>query len=130
MKKPFDRATARYMYVLIRTDLTPAQQTVQAIHAGMQAVAQHGGLTHDTRLSLLSVHSLEELEEWARRCHEQGISFELFHEPDHDIGWSALATAPISAEQGRVFRRARLWTPAMPHQAPSPKDLSTYTLSA
>ena len=113
MKQAFDRASARYVYILVRTDLSPAQQTVQAIHAGMQAIGVHGGLKEDTRVSVLAVRTEEELDRWAFVCGQSGVPFEVFMEPDHDIGLSALATAPISAELGRCFKKLPCWQPPM-----------------
>lgn len=110
-KAPFDSATARYVYVLVRTDLSPAQQGVQACHAAMTATAAFGGLTHDTRLAMLAVDGPHELQRWIERLDRKDVPFKTFWEPDHNTGWSALATAPIGRKDGRVFAGLKPWNP-------------------
>lgn len=111
-KVAFDKQEARYVYVLIREDLTPAQQGVQAVHAAMSAIHKYGGLTEDTRLAMLSVRDAKALEGWLEKLGRRGVPHQAFFEPDHGIGWSSAATAPISAEQGKIFRSLRLWDPS------------------
>ena len=108
-KQPFCREQARYCYVLIREDLSPEQQTVQAIHAAMAATAEHGGLTPDTRLALLSVKDQPHLLTLAGQLEQSGARFSLFEEPDHGIGFSALATAPGFHKDFRLLHRLPLW---------------------
>lgn len=110
-KAPFEKDEAKYVYVLIRTDLSLAQQGVQAVHAGMAAIHEFGGLTDDTRLAMLSVNSEKELEFWAERLETNGINFKIFWEPDNNTGWSALATAPISRQEGKVLKKLMRWNP-------------------
>ena len=108
-KQPFDRETAEYCHVLVRTDLSLPQQAVQAIHAAMAATAEHGGLRPDTRLALLAVPDQPSLLAWGQRLMAKGIAFSLFEEPDHGIGPSALATAPAPMAQRRCLQRLPLW---------------------
>lgn len=108
-KQPFCREQAKYCYVLIREDLSPEQQTVQAIHAAMAATAEHGGLTPDTRLALLSVKDQSHLLTLAGKLEQSGAQFSLFEEPDHGIGFSALATAPGFHRDFRLLHRLPLW---------------------
>lgn len=110
-KQGFDKEAAKYVYVLIRSDLTLSQQGVQAVHASMAAIHSHGGLTNDTRLALLTVKDELELLKIEQKCQLNFVAYEKFWEPDHMIGWSALATAPISREQGRIFKNLKLWKP-------------------
>ena len=108
-KQPFDRHTALYSYVIVRTDLSAQQQTVQAIHAAMAATAHHGGLTDDTRLALLAARDQRQLYDIADALEREGIAFSLFEEPDHGIGASALATAPGPFARFRCLKRLPLW---------------------
>lgn len=110
-KAPFQKEEAKYVYVIIRTDLSLAQQGVQAVHAGMSAIHEFGGLTDDTRLAMLSVENEEELEEWAKKLEIKGINFKMFWEPDNNTGWSALATAPLSKQEGKIFKKLGRWNP-------------------
>ena len=99
-KAPFEKSEAKYVYVLIRSDLSLAQQGVQAVHAGMAASHEFGGLTDDTRLAMLSVNNEAELEFWAKKLEMSNVIFKAFWEPDNNTGWSSLATSPISREEG------------------------------
>ena len=112
-KQPFDRAAARYCHVLVRQDLPLAQQAVQAIHAAMACVHEHGDLPPDTRLVLLAVPDQPSLLAWSSRLGERGIAHSLFEEPDHGIGPSALATPPAPLSQRRLLGRLPLWSPAL-----------------
>jgi len=107
-KVPFDRSSARYCYVLVRADLSFEQQAVQATHAGMRAVAEHGNLSEDTRLALLSVKDQDHLLECAGSLVDAGIPFSLFEEPDYSMGASALATAPGPALPLRWLKKLPL----------------------
>lgn len=112
-KQDFNRETAKYVYILVRTDLSIEQQSVQAIHAGMAATHKFKELSEDTRLALLAVPSEKELEGWMHKLTEKGIAFEPFFEPDYETGYSALATIPISSTQGRCMKSLNLWSPAL-----------------
>lgn len=118
-KAPFDPALAKTVYVLVRTDLSLAQQAVQACHAGMQAVARFGGLEPDTRLALLAIEGSEDLARWQRQLDNRGIPFTVFWEPDHNTGESALATPPLDERQGKAFARLPLWE-GSPQGVPEP----------
>lgn len=110
-KAPFEKEEAQYVYVLVRSDLSVSQQGVQAVHAGMAAIHKHGGLTDQTRLAMLSVQDECELRRYAEKASEAGLDFEIFWEPDNNTGWSALATAPISRKQGKIFKKLSMWNP-------------------
>lgn len=77
----------------------------------MAAIHSHGGLTTDTRLALLVVKDEAALLKMEQKCQDNFIPYEKFWEPDNMIGWSALSTAPISKEEGRIFKNLRLWNP-------------------
>lgn len=108
-KQSFDRNTAMYSHVVVRADLSPAQQVVQAIHAGMSVTAQYGGLQEDTRLVLLSVKDQQELSELAGKLESNQIPFSMFHEPDYGVGYSALATPPDVLKNRKAFKKLKLW---------------------
>lgn len=108
-KVAFDRATATYSYVLIRADLSLEQQLVQAVHAGMKAVHDHGRLCEDTRLAVLAVQDQAQLLDCAAELADAGVSFSLFEEPDYAMGASALATAPGPALRLRCLKKLPLF---------------------
>lgn len=106
-----DRDTKSYVYILVREDLTIAQQGVQVAHAGMLAISKHGGLKEDTRLVVLKVKNQQQLLDYFDMSKDNGLKAEKFFEPDYDIFWSAMSTAPISREEGKIFKKLPLWRP-------------------
>lgn len=108
-KMAFDRQTATYSYVLIRSDLSIEQQLVQAVHAGMKAVGEHGNLCPDTRLAVLAVRDRAHLLQCAGELADAGIAFSLFEEPDYAMGASALATAPGPSLNLRCLKKLPLF---------------------
>lgn len=109
-KIEFDKENVNYVYILVRKDLSKEQQGVQAVHAGMASVHEHKGLKSDTRLVLLSVEDESDLLQWKEKTIYKDIKHEMFYEPDYGIGWSALATAPISRKEGKIFKKLNKWT--------------------
>lgn len=109
-KQSFDKDQARMSLVIIRTDLTHPQQMVQACHAASMAGHRFTGWGDDTRMALLAARDIEQLGETADRLRKLGLEFHEFFEPDHGIGISAIATAPVSWRQAtRALRHLPLW---------------------
>lgn len=109
-KQPFNKDEASMSLVIIRTDITLAQQMVQACHAASMAGHRFDGWKDDTRMALLAAKDLETLAGAADRLSKAGIDFHEFFEPDHDIGISALASAPIPWKKAtRALRHLPLW---------------------
>lgn len=111
-----------HVYVVVRTDIPPIRQAVQACHAAHEAGASfyrpHGGmhftgnelvepsLKHrGSNLVLLAISSEEELMQLAKDLSETSIRFEMFFEPDYSMGWTALATEPISGKMRESFKK-------------------------
>lgn len=98
-----------YTYVLVRADLSVAQQAVQACHATLEAGFLFQRPNEHPHLVLLQVADEETLLAERARLEAEGIQHAVFFEPDNETGYSALATAPISREVGRAFRKLPLW---------------------
>ena len=99
-----------YVYVLVRKDLSLAQQIVQAGHACLEAGFAFPRPARPTHLVVLEVADREALDAAARRLSLAGIDYQLFFEPDDALGHTALATRPLGrpAERHRL-RRYPLW---------------------
>jgi hypothetical protein len=111
-KQDFDRDQARMSLIVVRQDLTLPQQLVQACHASSMAGHHFPGWAQDTRMALLAAKDLNHLLEAVRRLRSLDIPFCDFFEPDHAIGFSALATAPLPWKQARkALPKYELWTP-------------------
>jgi hypothetical protein len=94
--------------VLVRADLTPEQQLVQAVHA-----AHNAGLSFPApkQLSVVVCRVPDEgsLRRAASRIGARGVQFTMFGEPDLDGQDTALATEPVRPDQRRIFSRYHLW---------------------
>lgn len=98
-----------YTYVLVRADLGLAQQAVQACHAALESGFLFPRPEAHPHLVLLQVENEEALLEEKAKLEASEVAHAVFFEPDNATGYSALATAPLSREQGRAFRRLPLW---------------------
>jgi hypothetical protein len=109
-------AEATYtLYVLVRTDIAPAQQAVQAAHAAAEAARRLYRPEHGVaRLVLLALAGPEALERCRMHLLERGIEHEVFFEPDDEMGESAIGTRPLREAERRTLERYPLW------HAPSP----------
>ena len=65
--------------------------------------AQTPVLSLDTILNRIDQNNLQ--------LKSYGLKAERFYEPDYDIFWSAMSTAPISREEGKIFKKLPLWKP-------------------
>ena len=100
------------VYVLVRSDISLAQQVVQASHAaaemGRRFYRPHHGIAS---LIVLTVPDKAALMAARRHLSLKAIAVELFFEPDFDIGESAMASEPVSDIQRRYFSSWPLWKP-------------------
>lgn len=91
-----DRTAAKKFFVVVRSDLTPAQHGVQAVHAALAFVAEHGGASEVAlcNLAFLSVRDEEGLHKLLRRAAASGTRWTLFREPDLENTVTAVAFEP------------------------------------
>lgn len=97
-------------FVLVRQDLTLAQQLVQACHAAMGAGFEFTSGEHP-HLVLLGVPDKLSLDSWNAVLDRLEVPRHLFFEPDDGVGNSALATAPLPRRHWKHFRDLPLWAP-------------------
>lgn len=90
-----------YVYVLVRSDIEPEQQLVQAAHATLEAGFRFRAPDQTAHLVALSVASEAELLQAAARLEHEGVEHHVFFEPDNAMGHSALATEPLQASRLR-----------------------------
>ena len=95
----------------MRSDLTSAQQTVQAIHAALALALDPGmdGLfsTHP-HLVLAKVKDERELLKWADKLDAKGVKFSVFREPDIGDKATALATEPLHDQRRSYLKNLQL----------------------
>ncbi len=100
-----------YMYVFVRTDLTSAQQIVQAAHATYDAGQKFVKTEYPLHLILFGVKDESALLKASERIGMYGIDHCMFFEPDFDTGYTAIATEPLYAGQRDVMRKYDLYLP-------------------
>ena len=104
-----------YIYTFIREDISPAQKIVQLGHACHEAgkLLNHSEHKHVSSLILLSAKDEDDLLDIAERIDRAGIEFYMFHEPDNDMGYSAICTRPVISQRERTFfQKWDLYKPA------------------
>lgn len=94
------------LYVLIRKDLNPSYQAVQAGHAVAEWLLQHGQVTDwkNGTLVYLGVDNEEALEHWAQKLDSKHMEWTEFREPDIEDQRTAIACL----HDGKVFKNLRL----------------------
>ena len=97
--------------MLVRRDLPLAAQIVQVGHACLEAGRRFVQATAaPCHLVVLEVPHRAALLDAADRLDAAGLPYVLFWEPDDALGFTALATRPVTTEQERrLIRRYPLW---------------------
>ena len=93
------------MYIFIRQDLSPTYQIVQAAHTTHQAGIRFGKTELPTHFVLCGAKDQADLEKISLYLHRNGIEHEMFFEPDHNTGYTAIATKPLYGDERRPMRR-------------------------
>jgi len=97
-----------YVYVLVRTDIPVPDQIVQVGHVCYEAGLKFKA-DPDTFMVLCQVANEEDLLEAEARLTEAGIETHKFHEPDDDMGYTALCSQPLQGKSRNAFRKYKLW---------------------
>ena len=94
-----------YTYIFVRKDMKMVYYIIQAAHA-----AQEAGIAFGAHKSGLPIHfglfemrDEKELFKTSKYLEQNGIRFKLFHEPDDDTGYTAIATEPVTGKK-RVMK--------------------------
>jgi alpha-beta hydrolase superfamily lysophospholipase len=93
------------LFVLIRKDLSPSQQAVQAVHGAAEYMKHHSDWQNGT-LVLLGVPDLPDLKVWTSRLETAGIAHSTFFEPDINEHTSVAAVLDTVSNAGhKRFKR-------------------------
>jgi hypothetical protein len=76
------------------------------LEAGSRFYSNHGT---PANLVLFQVQNIAELDEATVACIQAGIRLEYIFEPDDAMGYTAIATEPLSGKMREVFRQYQLW---------------------
>jgi hypothetical protein len=101
-----------YMYVLVRADLSEAQQAVQACHASIEAASRF--LPHDSESPFLVLCSLPDeraLLHARDYLKAREIPIACYNEPDMADQLTAIATIPLEGADRKIMRKFRLLKP-------------------
>lgn len=94
----------------MRTDISLAQQIVQAAHAtleaGLKAQVQY---KEASSIVLIQIPDKETLENELQKIQALGIECAPFIEPYDDMGLTAFATLPVTEEYRMHFKEYTLW---------------------
>jgi peptidyl-tRNA hydrolase len=97
--------------VVVRSDLTPAQQLVQSCHAAYEAGLRTQSNGEPDYSVVLSVDTEADLVTLYESLRSQDLPAVLFREADLGSQATALAAAPITGPQRKAFSRLPLWKP-------------------
>lgn len=100
--------SSEYFYVIVRTDLTLADQICQVAHACVEAGKQFGIPEH-CNLVLLSVPDRASLLAVAEKLERNRVDKFVNFEPDDDLRETALATCAVTGSTRRLFSSMPLW---------------------
>jgi hypothetical protein len=110
--------THPYTYVLVRRDISLAQQLVQSNHASWEAGLAFESPGHTCSMVICTVADQNELLEAAERLHRHGIEHQVFFEPDFGMGYSALCTRALTTKKERyAMSKYPLWGKEAEHEA-------------
>lgn len=98
-----------YMYVLVRNDLSTAQQAVQACHAAIESSRKYlnDGDEHPSVI-LCSIKSEGKLLAYSQKFNDQGVEHVVFREPDIGDQATALASRPLIGKDRQAFSKFQL----------------------
>ena len=95
--------------MLVRTDLTPAQQLCQAVHAAHEAGIRFGNPRDVSAVVVCSLPDEAALRDALDRLSFHGIRAYAFREPDLGDQMTALATEPLPGNRRNFLSRYPLW---------------------
>lgn len=97
------------MYILVREDIPPKHQAVQACHAGISAGREL--IPRDEQhpnLVVLTVPDEAALMRWCERLDHAQVGYRYFREADMADQVTAVATEPLEPWQRKLFKQLPL----------------------
>jgi predicted transcriptional regulator YdeE len=95
--------------VIVRKDIPVADQIVQVGHAA-QSAAREFEYQDNTHMVVLQVPDGQALTEAMVHIERHEIKYAKFHEPDEDMGYTALCTEAITGNSRHCMRKFKLWS--------------------
>lgn len=82
---------------------------VQSNHATLTIAASKYDFGGVPNIVLIGVPDLAALQRAERKLADNGIPHVSWHEPDNDLGFTSIATIPLSTEEKKCLSNFRLW---------------------
>ena len=99
-----------YSYVFLRTDITLAQQLVQASHAALEAGLKDKHTYQQTSsIIIFQIPDEQNLKKELEYIQSLGIKCASFYEPYDNMGITAFATLPVTEDSRHFFKQYTLW---------------------
>lgn len=95
-----------YIYIFARTDLSAAQQIIQAAHA-VQGLGLNTPRGHTSHMVLIGAKDQNDLVDRALELDALNIDYHMFYEPDVNE-YTAIATHPLRGKERTPLRKFNL----------------------
>ena len=96
------------LYLIVRTDLSPEQQAIQAGHAAVEWARKYGHLCDHPTFVLLEAKNKAHLKWLMVQLVIAGIAYIPFYEPDRNDGLTALAVHYLGYIDKKLFYKLPL----------------------
>lgn len=97
-----------HCYTFLRTDIPLADQIVQASHSAIEAGRELQIPSH-CNLVLLQIENEKDLLDTACFLLQNGIRYEMFFEPDDNMGHTSITTEALTDEKRKLLSKFKLW---------------------
>jgi hypothetical protein len=108
LKKGDGTENRRYVYVIVREDLTLADKLVQCSHATYESGQMFKNNADCISIIVLSVPDLDKLEYAEKYLKSKKIQYCTYTEQSSGLGKTAIATEAVSTELRSVFKKYHL----------------------
>lgn len=97
--------------MFVRQDIPIQHQIVQSAHAVLHIGSSAYPIEGVPNIILIGVPHLSALKKTEKKLADNGIPHHPWTEPDNDLGFTAIATVPLTAEEKKCLANYRLWSP-------------------
>jgi len=98
------------MYIFLRKDIDTAYQIIQTGHALFEhALTIKNKPTQISSFCLLEAKNEQDLLRISAELEMNDIHFTMFHEPDYETGYTAIAAGPIYDAERKLFKKFKMY---------------------
>jgi len=98
------------MYIFLRKDIDQTYQIIQAGHALFEhALSIENKPKEISSFCLLEAKNERELLKISTKLEMKDINFTMFHEPDFETGYTAIAAGPIYEKDRKLFKKFKFY---------------------